>query len=168
MEFLRRHHAKSTRNNCCFRNVIRFFPSYQPYIIFWQLRIVSLTGPVLTIGINILHATNIHETPLASAVPRLCQESAALYKICLALQCYTHPDLNADFLDFYNDGLIKFRSELSVSSTAGLRESNLLSGLLLCTIEVSPYWYVRLSAVSDGNYLAHAWHTLDFASRRDV
>ena len=84
-----------------------------------------------------MHATKTHEIKLASAIPQLCQESPALYKICLALQCYTHPDLNADFLSFYNDGLVKFRLELSESSTIGLGDSNLISGLLLCTIEVS-------------------------------
>lgn len=96
-----------------------------------------IPNTVLTTGVNLLHATTIHEIPIASAIPQLCQESAALYKICLALQCYMHPDLNAEFLDFYNDGLTKFRSELSTSSTIGLRESNLLSGLLLCSIGVS-------------------------------
>ncbi|KAH8698739.1 C6 finger domain protein [Talaromyces proteolyticus] len=102
----------------------------------------------LTTGINLLHAATIDDIPLVPAIPQLCMESEALYPICLAIQCHVSPNLESEFLEYFNVALSKFRSELARSSMI-LGDANLAAGLLLCTIGLmrGTPWTVHLEGM---------------------
>lgn len=92
---------------------------------------------VLSSGINILHSTTVHDeqTLLKPRLPVLCQQSEALYRICIALQASLSREPTARFLEYLDIGLNKFRAELSTSDHH-LEDGTLTAGLLLCTIGV--------------------------------
>ncbi|GIC87655.1 uncharacterized protein Aud_004042 [Aspergillus udagawae] len=66
-------------------------------------------------------------------LPRLCQQSEALYLICITLQASLTADLDARFFEYLDAGLNKFRNELARSETY-LEDGTMTAGLLLCTI----------------------------------
>ncbi|OJJ07843.1 hypothetical protein ASPVEDRAFT_202920 [Aspergillus versicolor CBS 583.65] len=88
-------------------------------------------------GINILHSTTVHDeqTLLKPRLPVLCQQSKALYQICIALQASINQEPTARFLEYLDIGLNRFRAELSKSELY-LEDGTLTAGLLLCTIGV--------------------------------
>ena len=92
---------------------------------------------VLSSGINALHSTTVHDndTPLRARLPALCQQSAALYQICITLEVSIRSDLKSQFFEYFDAALNKFRSELAQSQTY-LEDGTLTAGLLLCTIGV--------------------------------
>jgi hypothetical protein len=94
-------------------------------------------------GINILHASPIDATcperlTLASNLPRLSQESEALYAVCVALQATISVAERSYVLESLHAALGKFRMELS-RSTECLHDATLTAGLLLCSIGVRFY-----------------------------
>ncbi|GFF96094.1 hypothetical protein CNMCM6069_004138 [Aspergillus lentulus] len=91
----------------------------------------------LSSGINILHSTTVHDeqTLLKPRLPVLCQQSEALYRICIALQASLNRQPAACSLEYLDLGLNKFRAELSKSED-DLEDGTLTAGLLLCTIGV--------------------------------
>jgi hypothetical protein len=93
---------------------------------------------VLSSGINVLHATTVHDESnlFRTHLPRLCQQSEALYLICITLQASLTADLDARFFEYLDAGLNKFRNELARSETY-LEDGTMTAGLLLCTIGVS-------------------------------
>lgn len=101
------------------------------------LTVNHLIWIVLSSGINVLHSTTIHdgEIPLKVRLPGLCQQSDALYQICITLQVSIRPDLKSQFFEYFDAALNKFRSELA-RSEAYLEDGTLTAGLLLCTIGV--------------------------------
>ncbi|BCS27819.1 Zn(II)2Cys6 transcription factor [Aspergillus puulaauensis] len=92
---------------------------------------------VLSSGINTLHSTTVHDeqTLLKPRLPVLCQQSEALYTICIALQASLSREPTARSLEYLDIGLNKFRAELSTSEHH-LEDGTLTAGLLLCTIGV--------------------------------
>ncbi|KAL3457553.1 hypothetical protein BJX64DRAFT_295852 [Aspergillus heterothallicus] len=101
------------------------------------LQDAQLFQDFLSSGINILHSTTIHdvENSLGARLPSLCQQSEALYSICITLQISLNPDLKTHFLENFDAALIRFRTELS-RNDAYLEDSTLAAGLLLCTIGI--------------------------------
>ncbi|KAL6230957.1 hypothetical protein BDW75DRAFT_244367 [Aspergillus navahoensis] len=91
----------------------------------------------LSSGINILHSTTVRdgENPLKQRLSALCQQSEALYRICITLQVLIRSDLKPRFFEYFDAALNKFRSELAQSETH-LEDGTLAAGLLLCTIGV--------------------------------
>jgi hypothetical protein len=67
-------------------------------------------------------------------LPQLCQESSALYSICIAFQLALSSTATSRFCEYFDTALKTFRSELACSTT--LSDGTLTSGLLLCTIGV--------------------------------
>ncbi|GAT29874.1 C6 finger domain protein [Aspergillus luchuensis] len=55
------------------------------------------------------------EIPLKVRLPGLCQQSEALYQICITLQVSIRPDLKSEFFEYFDAALNKFRSELDRS-----------------------------------------------------
>ncbi|GKZ52235.1 hypothetical protein AnigIFM49718_000108 [Aspergillus niger] len=91
----------------------------------------------LSSGINVLHSTTVQdgEMPLKVRLPGLCQQSEALYQICITLQVSIRLDLKSQFFEYFDAALNKFRSELA-QSEAYLEDGTLTAGLLLCTIGI--------------------------------
>ncbi|KAL5049093.1 hypothetical protein BDW71DRAFT_195570 [Aspergillus fruticulosus] len=92
----------------------------------------GLFDDFLSSGINILHSTTVHdgENPLKMRLPALCQQSEALYQICITLQVSIRTDLKPRFFEYFDAALNKFRSELAQSETY-LEDGTLTAGLLL-------------------------------------
>ncbi|KAJ5338230.1 hypothetical protein N7452_004958 [Penicillium brevicompactum] len=93
-------------------------------------------------GINTLHSTTARDSMLHPRLPQLCQESNALYPICIAFQLALSSTVTPQFCEYFDTALRTFRSELACSTT--LSDATLTSGLLL----------------------SNAWLALDHASRR--
>ncbi|KAF3386863.1 hypothetical protein F1880_000799 [Penicillium rolfsii] len=91
-----------------------------------------LFNEFLTNGINILHSTTAPHGMLQSRLPELCQESSALYNICLTIQLSLSATHTPQFYEYLDTSLRKFRSELARSTT--LADGTLTAGLLLCSI----------------------------------
>ena len=72
---------------------------------------------------------------LQPRLPELCQESKALYTICLAFQLSLSSTQSPEFLEYFDAALMEFRSELAQSTI--LSDGTLTGGLLLCSIGVS-------------------------------
>ncbi|KAE8382454.1 hypothetical protein BDV26DRAFT_288490 [Aspergillus bertholletiae] len=96
-----------------------------------------LFGEFLSSGINILHATSVNDARniLQSRLPILCQESSALYAVCVALQASLTVDVKHRFYEYLDVALNLFRTELS-SNGAYLQDGTFTAGLLLCSIGV--------------------------------
>jgi hypothetical protein len=67
-------------------------------------------------------------------LPELCQQSSALYSICIAFQLALSSPVTPRFCEYFDTALKTFRSELACSTT--LSDGTLTSGLLLCSIGV--------------------------------
>lgn len=85
-------------------------------------------------GINTLHSTTARDSMLHPRLPQLCQESNALYPICIAFQLALSSTVTPQFCEYFDTALRTFRSELACSTT--LSDATLTSGLLLCSIGV--------------------------------
>jgi hypothetical protein len=72
---------------------------------------------------------------LQPRLPELCQESSALYNICLTFQLSLSATDTPQFFEYFDTSLREFRSELARSTT--LSDGTLTAGLLLCSIGVS-------------------------------
>ncbi|KAK9852402.1 hypothetical protein MYU51_008133 [Penicillium brevicompactum] len=83
-------------------------------------------------GINTLHSTTARDSMLHPRLPQLCQESNALYPICIAFQLALSSTVTPQFCEYFDTALRTFRSELACSTT--LSDATLTSGLLLCSI----------------------------------
>ncbi|KAJ5280807.1 hypothetical protein N7478_006179 [Penicillium angulare] len=83
-------------------------------------------------GINVLHSTTARDSMLQPRLPELCQQSGALYTICLAFQLALSSTRSPQFLEYFDASFRKFRSELAQSTT--LSDGTLTAGLLLCSI----------------------------------
>ncbi|KAJ5308923.1 hypothetical protein N7508_004302 [Penicillium antarcticum] len=83
-------------------------------------------------GINALHSTTAKDSMLHDRLPQLCQESSALYSICIAFQLALKSSVTPQFCEYFDKSLGIFRSELARSIT--LSDGTLTSGLLLCSI----------------------------------
>ncbi|KAJ5275165.1 hypothetical protein N7497_005778 [Penicillium chrysogenum] len=92
----------------------------------------SLFNEFMNNGINVLHSTTARNTMLYPRLPQLCQESSALYSICIAFQLALSSTATSQFCEYFDTALKTFRSELACSTT--LSDGTLTSGLLLCTI----------------------------------
>lgn len=117
-------------------------PRSQDEILFQECRYPFLSDCisanqllVLTSGVNVLHSTTVNNSLLVHGLPQLCQQSRALYAICLAFQVTLTPDLRPRFFEYFDAALSTFRSELAMSVT-GLDDGTLTAGLLLCSIGV--------------------------------
>lgn len=111
---------------------------------------------VLSSGINILHSTTVHDeqTLLKPRLPVLCQQSQALYQICIALQASLDQEPTARFLEYLDIGLNKFRTELS-NSAHYLGDGTLTAGLLLCTIGVRVPYFSATSLLTEPFQVMH-------------
>lgn len=85
-------------------------------------------------GFNVLHSTTARDTMLHPRLPQLCQESSALYSICIAFQLALSSTVTSQFCEYFDTALRTFREELACSTT--LSDGTLTSGLLLCSIGV--------------------------------
>ncbi|KAJ5935276.1 hypothetical protein N7466_004823 [Penicillium verhagenii] len=83
-------------------------------------------------GINVLHSTTARDGMLQPRLPELCQESSALYTICLAFQLSLSSTQSPQFFEYFDTALREFRSELARSTI--LSDGTLTAGLLLCSI----------------------------------
>jgi hypothetical protein len=72
---------------------------------------------------------------LQPRLPELCQESSALYNICLTFQLSLSTTHTSQFFEYLDTSLREFRFELASSTT--LADGTLTAGLLLCSIGVS-------------------------------
>lgn len=116
---------------------------------------------VLTSGINILHSTTAPQSMLQPRLPELCQESSALYNICLTFQLSLSATHTPQFFEYLDTSLREFRSELARSTT--LSDGTLTAGLLMCSIGVSdprlpfhePLGFERLTPSSPLSQLMH-------------
>ncbi|RAL07398.1 Zn(II)2Cys6 transcription factor [Aspergillus homomorphus CBS 101889] len=92
---------------------------------------------VVTSGVNTLHSTETNDprSLLGAQLPELCQQSDALYFICLALQVSINEDIRPRFFEYYDAALNHFRTELA-HSTSYLPDGTLAAGLLLCSVGV--------------------------------
>ncbi|KAJ5373988.1 hypothetical protein N7517_005994 [Penicillium concentricum] len=72
------------------------------------------------------------DSMLHPRLPQLCQESSALYSICIAFQLALSSTVSSQFCEYFDTALRTFRSELACSTT--LSDGTLTSGLLLCSI----------------------------------
>ncbi|KAJ5389630.1 uncharacterized protein N7496_000698 [Penicillium cataractarum] len=91
-----------------------------------------LFNEFLTSGINILHSTTAPKSMLQPRLPELCQESSALYNICLTFQLSLSATHTTQFFEYLDTSLREFRSELARSTT--LSDGTLTAGLLMCSI----------------------------------
>ncbi|OOQ84834.1 C6 finger domain protein [Penicillium brasilianum] len=91
-----------------------------------------LFNEFLTNGMNILHSTGAPHSMLQSRLPELCQESSALYNICLTFQLSLSATHTPQFFEYFDTSLREFRSELARSTT--LSDGTLTAGLLMCSI----------------------------------
>lgn len=71
---------------------------------------------------------------LNNRIPQLCEESGALYTICLTFQLSLSTSQTAKFFEYFDASLREFRSELARSTI--LSDGTLTAGLLLCSIGV--------------------------------
>jgi hypothetical protein len=92
-------------------------------------------------GINALHSTTARDSMLHDRLPQLCQESSALYPICIAFQLALTSFAMPRFCEYFDTALGTFRSELARSTT--LSDGTLTSGLLLCSIGVRDPRFLR-------------------------
>ncbi|KAJ5206889.1 hypothetical protein N7472_003337 [Penicillium cf. griseofulvum] len=92
----------------------------------------ALFNEFINNGINVLHSTTARDSMLQPRLPQLCQESSALYSICIAFQIALSSTVSSQFCEYFDTALRTFRSELACSTT--LSDGTLTSGLLLCTI----------------------------------
>ncbi|KAJ5757972.1 uncharacterized protein N7511_006666 [Penicillium nucicola] len=83
-------------------------------------------------GINALHSTTASDSMLHDRLPQLCQQSSALYSICIAFQLALTSSVTPQFCEYFDKSLGIFRSELACSTV--LSDGTLTSGLLLCSI----------------------------------
>ncbi|KAJ5675539.1 hypothetical protein N7462_008436 [Penicillium macrosclerotiorum] len=83
-------------------------------------------------GINVLHSTTAKNSMLQPRLPQLCQESSALYTICLTFQLSLSATHTPRFFEYFDSALREFRSELAHSTI--LSDGTLTAGLLLCSI----------------------------------
>lgn len=83
-----------------------------------------------------LHSTTVNDSVLLPLLPQLCEQSKALYAICLAFQVTLTPEMRPRFFEYFDAALNRFRSELATSLTS-LEDGTLAAGLLLCSIGVS-------------------------------
>lgn len=91
---------------------------------------------------------------LQPRLPGLCQESNALYNICLTFQLSLSGTDTPQFLEYFDTSLREFRSELARSTT--LSDGTLAAGLLLCSIGVSTRnssYFVRRSPLRLTHFL---------------
>lgn len=128
---------------------------------------------VLNGGINVLHSTTAQDGMLQPRLPQLCQESSALYTICLAFQLSLSSTQSPQFLEYFDASLREFRCELAQSTI--LSDGTLTAGLLLCSIGVCHsefflFSFFRFSPQGSDNILetADARSTLDRPSRRNA
>ncbi|KAL3447796.1 C6 finger domain protein [Aspergillus insuetus] len=128
----------------------------------------------LSSGINILHATTVHdvENLLKARIHTLIQQSSALYTICITLQISLKPELKMHFFEYFDIALTKFRSELRRNETY-LEDGTLAAGLLLCTIGVMHgiHWTMHLRGMYSILQLGsvdHAHHGPDKTFRRHL
>ncbi|KAJ5632453.1 hypothetical protein N7490_008792 [Penicillium lividum] len=92
----------------------------------------TLFNEFMNEGINVLHSTTTRDSMLQPRLPQLCQESSALYKICLAFQISVSSAHSPRFMEYFDAALREFRSELTQSTI--LSDGTLTAGLLLCSI----------------------------------
>ncbi|KAJ5579855.1 uncharacterized protein N7459_005840 [Penicillium hispanicum] len=100
----------------------------------WQELSRLTEKEVLRDGINALHSSTARDSLLQLRPTELCQESSALYTICLAFQLSLSTTHSARFLEYFDTALRGFRSELARSTT--LSDGTLTAGLLLCSIDL--------------------------------
>ncbi|KAJ5108059.1 hypothetical protein N7456_004734 [Penicillium angulare] len=120
-------------------------------------------------GINVLHSTTARDSMLQPRLPELCQQSGALYTICLAFQLSLSSTQSPQFLEYFDASLRKFRSELAHSTT--LSDGTLTAGLLLCSIGLMHGlpWTVHLEGMHNilqSHGLADQHHTATQTSFR--
>ncbi|KAA8649709.1 uncharacterized protein ATNIH1004_002383 [Aspergillus tanneri] len=84
---------------------------------------------LLSSGIDILHSATLREENLRSTLPALCEQSKALYAVCLAHQVSLSSKLQ--FLRSFDAAVNLFRSELR--SATVLKDGTFTAGLLLCS-----------------------------------
>ncbi|OQE02407.1 hypothetical protein PENSOL_c002G00584 [Penicillium solitum] len=92
----------------------------------------ALFNEFMNNGFNVLHSTTARDTMLHPRLPQLCQESSALYSICIAFQLALSSTVTSQFCEYFDTALRTFREELACSTT--LSDGTLTSGLLLCSI----------------------------------
>ncbi|KAJ5860948.1 uncharacterized protein N7529_008258 [Penicillium soppii] len=92
----------------------------------------ALFNEFMNNGINALHSTTARDSMLHLRLPELCQQSRALYSICIAFQLALSSTVTPRFCEYFDTALRTFRSELACSTT--LSDGTLTSGLLLCSI----------------------------------
>lgn len=121
---------------------------------------------VITDGINVLHSTTARDSMLQHRLPQLCEESNALYTICLAFQLSLSSTRSPLFLEYFDTSLRKFRSELACSTT--LSDGTLTAGLLLCSIGVRDQKHTNFRSQMSGSLFllitlitANAWDAMD-------
>lgn len=90
---------------------------------------------VVTSGINVLQSATMSENHLRGELPRLCQESNALYNICLTFQLSLTSVHTTQFFEYFDRSIREFRAELAQSTI--LSDGTFTAGLLLCSIGVS-------------------------------
>lgn len=78
---------------------------------------------------------------LRHRLPELCQDSSALYNICLTFQLSLPSTHTPQFFEYLDTSLREFRFELAHSTT--LSDGILTAGLLLCGIVVSGLQFLR-------------------------
>lgn len=92
-------------------------------------------GLVLRSGINILHSTTVDDSALGPRLPQLCQQSKALYAVCIAFQVSLSGKIRHRFYEYFHAAIATFRSELSHCKDF-LNDGTWNAGLILCTIGV--------------------------------
>ncbi|CAG8010956.1 unnamed protein product [Penicillium salamii] len=92
----------------------------------------SIFNEFMNNGINTLHSTTARDSMLHPRLPELCQDSRALFPICIAFQLALSSIITPRFCEYFDTALRTFRSELACSKT--LSDGTLTSGLLLCSI----------------------------------
>ncbi|KAJ5375634.1 hypothetical protein N7517_007640 [Penicillium concentricum] len=93
------------------------------------------------------------ESMLQPRLPGLCEESNALYDICLTLQLSLSTIRTLQFFEYFDTSLQEFRSELARSTT--LSDGTLTAGLLLCSIGVSDLKYFYFQTPSELEQLTY-------------
>ncbi|CAG8909646.1 unnamed protein product [Penicillium egyptiacum] len=91
-----------------------------------------LFNEFLNNGINSLLSIAAPESMLQPRLPELCQESNALYNICLTFQLSLSTIRTPQLFEYFDTSLREFRYELARSTT--LSDGTLAAGLLLCSI----------------------------------
>ena len=86
----------------------------------------------------------MEDSALLPRLPQLCQQSGALYSVCLAFQISLSEDSKDRFFEYFDAALSTFRAELAQS--VDLADGTWTAGLLLCSIGVR---CMTLSSISD-------------------